>query len=108
MQRYRAACVAVREDGEAVYFSGGVARYLEQLAGIPSTNAITMAREGLRIPLRTALHKATTTHERVVQKQIPIQTEAGASIRIDLTVEPISEFQAANLYMIVFEDVLPA
>ena len=107
VQRYRPACVAVREDGEAVYFSGGVARYLEQPAGVPSTNAITMAREGLRIPLRTALHKAITTHERVVQKQVPVQTEAGAPIRLDLTVEPIAEFQAANLYMIVFEDVLP-
>ena len=106
VQRYRPACVAVREDGEAVYFSGGIARYLEQPAGVPSANAITMAREGLRIPLRTALHKAMTTHERVVQKQVHLQTEAGAPIHIDLTVEPIAEFQAANLFMIVFEDVL--
>ena len=106
VQRYRPACVAVREDGEAVYFSGGVARYLEQPAGIPSTNAITMAREGLRIPLRTALHKAMTTRERVVQRQVSLQTEAGAPTYIDLTIEPIPEFQAANLYMIVFEDVL--
>ena len=108
VQRYRPACVAVREDGEAVYFSGGAARYLEQPVGVPSINAIAMAREGLRIPLRTALHKATTTHERVIQKQIPFQTEAGGPIHIDLTVEPIAEFQASNLYMIVFEEVLPA
>jgi two-component system CheB/CheR fusion protein len=49
-----------------------------------------------------------TTHERVVQKQVRIKTEAGRPIHINLTVEPIAEFQAANLYMIVFEDVLPA
>ncbi len=104
-QRYRPACVAVREDGEAVYFSGGIGRYLKQPAGSPSTNAIAMAQEGLRIPLRMALQKAVGTHERVVQKQLPVQTEAGAAIYIDLTVEPIPEFQAANLCMILFEDV---
>lgn len=104
VQRYRPACVTVRENGEAVYFSGGTARYLEQPVGVPSINAITMAREGLRIPLRTALHKAVTAHERVVQKEIPLQTETGP-IHIDLTVDPIAEFQAANLYMVLFEEV---
>jgi two-component system CheB/CheR fusion protein len=108
VQRYRPACVAVRENGDAVYFSGGVSRYLRQPAGSPSTNAIAMAQEGLRILLRTALHKSMTTHERVVQKQISVQTEAGAPIQVDLTVEPIAEFQAANLYMIIFEEVLAA
>jgi two-component system CheB/CheR fusion protein len=29
VHRYRPACVAVRENGDAVYFSGGVSRYLE-------------------------------------------------------------------------------
>ena len=103
LQRYRPACVAVQENGDAVYFSGRVNRYLEQPTGSPETNVINMAREGLRIPLRTALHHAVTTHERAVQKGISVQTNGGMS-SIDIAVEPLTDFQPANLYMIVFED----
>ncbi|MGH9625229.1 MAG: hypothetical protein ACRD4G_12925, partial [Bryobacteraceae bacterium] len=58
-----------------------------------------MAREGLRIPLRTALHKAAAARERTVQKQLLVQTNGGMS-----AVESLLDFQPANLYMIVFEE----
>ena len=103
LQRYRPACVTVRENGEAVYFSGRISRYLEQPTGSPDVNVINMAREGLRIPLRTALHRAVATRERVVQKQISIQTNGTVS-QIDLIVEPLAEFRSANLYMVIFEE----
>ena len=105
LQRYRPACVTVKENGEAVYFSGRLNDYLEQPTGSPDVNVVNMAREGLRIPLRTALHRAATRRERVVQKQISIQRNGGLS-QVDLTVEPIAEFHAANLYMVVFEDAV--
>jgi two-component system, chemotaxis family, CheB/CheR fusion protein len=107
LQRYRPACVTVKENGDAVYFSGRLGRYLDYPTGSPDVNLVNMAREGLRIPLRTALHKAATTRERVVQKQISVQTNGTVS-QVDLTVEPITEFQAANLYMVVFEDAAPS
>lgn len=103
LQRYRPLCVTVRENGDAVHFSGGFSNYLEQPPGSPESNVINMAREGLRIPLRTSLHRAVTTRERVVQKQVCVQTN-DATIRIDLIVEPLTEFPDANLYMIVFEE----
>ena len=106
LQRYRPACVTVRENGDAVYFSGGTSRYLEQPVGSPDANVINMAREGLRIPLRTALHKAINTRERVIQRQLSVQTNGTVS-QVDLTVEPIAEFRSANLYMIAFEDSAP-
>ena len=107
LQRYRPACVTVQENGDAVYFSGRIGRYLEPATGSPDSNVINMAREGLRVPLRTALHKAVTTRERVVHNQIAVQTNGGVS-HVDIIVEPIAEFQATNLYMIVFEDVAPS
>jgi two-component system, chemotaxis family, CheB/CheR fusion protein len=67
LQRYRPACVTVKENGDAVYFSGRLGRYLDHPTGSPDVNLVNMAREGLRIPLRTALHKAVTTRERVDQ-----------------------------------------
>jgi two-component system, chemotaxis family, CheB/CheR fusion protein len=55
--------------------------------------------------LRTALHHAATTHERAIQKDVSVQTNGGVS-SVDITVEPLREFQPANLYMIVFEDAV--
>ncbi|MGH9628742.1 MAG: chemotaxis protein CheB, partial [Bryobacteraceae bacterium] len=103
LQKYRPACITVRENGDAVYFSGRTGRYLEQPTGALEANVVNMAREGLRIPLRTALHKAVSTRERAMQKHIPVQANGGVS-HIDLSVEPILEFPSVNLYMIVFED----
>jgi two-component system, chemotaxis family, CheB/CheR fusion protein len=108
LQRYRPACVTVKENGDAVYFSGQTSRYLEQPTGAPDLNVINLAREGLRNPLRTALHRAVTAGERVVQKQIPIQADGGGTGRVDFSVEPLAEFRTANLYMIVFEDPAPS
>lgn len=103
LKRHGPACVIVKENGDAVYFSGRISRYLEQPTGSPDANVVNMAREGIRIPLRTALHRAVTAHERAVQKQVSVQMDGGLS-RVDLTVEPLTEFPDANLYMIVFED----
>jgi two-component system, chemotaxis family, CheB/CheR fusion protein len=96
LQRYRPACAAVLENGDAVYFSGPVGRYLEPATGVPDANVMNMAREGLRVPLRTALFQAVTTRERVVQHQVGVQANGHTSL-IDLTVEPIAELSAANL-----------
>lgn len=72
LKRRGPACVIVKENGDAVYFSGRVSRYLEQPAGTPEANVVNMAREGIRIPLRTSLHRAINAHERVVQNQVSV------------------------------------
>ncbi len=104
LQRFGPACVTVNENGDAVYFSGRISRYLEQPTGSPETNVVKMAREGLGIPIRTALHKAVTSREPVAQKNIPIQTNDGVG-HVDLDIEPLTAFGDANLFMIIFEDV---
>ncbi|HZQ18276.1 MAG TPA: chemotaxis protein CheB [Terriglobales bacterium] len=106
LQRFGPACVAVRENGDAVYFSGPISRYLEQSAGSPETNVVHMAREGLGTFIRTAFHKAVTSGERVVQKNVQIQINGGVG-HVDLTVEPLTAFGDANLFIIAFEEVAP-
>lgn len=106
LQRYGPACVLVKENGDAVYFSGRISGYLEQPAGGPDTNVLHMAREGLRIPLRTCLHRAVTARARAVQKRVSVQTDGRVS-HVDLTVEPLAEFRDAELYVIVFEEAAP-
>jgi two-component system, chemotaxis family, CheB/CheR fusion protein len=106
LKRRGPACVIVKENGDAVYFSGRVSRYLEQPTGTPEANVVNMAREDIRIPLRTSLHRAVSAHERAVQNQVSVQINGEVS-RVDITVEPLTEFQDANLYMIVFEEGTP-
>ena len=103
LQRYRPACVAVSENGDAVYFSGRTSRYLEQPTGSPEANVLNMAREGLQIPLRMALHRAAATHKPAVEKNISVRTSAGIS-SVDVTVEPLADLSPPNLYMIAFEE----
>ncbi len=95
----------VKENGEAVYFSGQISRYLRNPAGSPDLNVVNMAGDGLRIPLRNSLYKAVTARERVVQKQVSVQINSVVSL-VDLAVEPLTAFKA-NLYLIVFEEVAP-
>src|SRR6266852_8428500 len=105
LQRFGPACVLVKENGDAVYFSGRISRYLEQPPGGPDANVLHMAREGLGIPLRTCLHRAVTARARAVQKQVSVQTEGGVS-HVDLTVEPLAEFRDADLYVIVLAEAV--
>jgi two-component system CheB/CheR fusion protein len=98
LQRFRPACVTVKENGESVYFSGPVSRYLEQQAGSPDTNVLNMARQELRGPLRSVLRQAAASHAKA---------ESGVSLEggpVHITVEPLPEFRDAALFMVTFED----
>ena len=106
LKRHGPACVVVKENGKAVYFAGRISRYLEHPTGTPDANVINMAREGIKTPLRAALHRAATTKELAFQKQVSSQIN-GAVSHVNITVEPLSEFQDADLYMILFEEVAP-
>ena len=47
--------VLITEDGEILHIRGRSSRYLEPAAGQATLNIFKMAREGLRIEIRTAL-----------------------------------------------------
>jgi two-component system CheB/CheR fusion protein len=101
LQRFRPACVTVKENGDAVYFSGPISSYLVQPTGTPETNIVNMAREGLRIPLRNALHRAATTRARV---ETSLSVPGETARHVVIVVEPLVEFRDANLYMVTFEE----
>jgi len=98
LQRFRPACVTVKENGDSVYFSGLVRRYLEQPTGSPDTNVINMAPEGLRGPLRSLLHRPAMSREKAEAR-----TPLGVG-QLQITVEPLAEFRDAPLFMILFEE----
>jgi two-component system CheB/CheR fusion protein len=108
LEHYAPACAICTARGEAVYFGNRTGRYLEPPAGVPNVNLINMARIGLRLPLRTALHRAVTTQQRTVQERVQVHINGGVQ-PITLVVEPLSGFDDnVPLYMVLFQDVGPA
>jgi two-component system, chemotaxis family, CheB/CheR fusion protein len=90
LEHYAPAGVMCTAQGTVVYVSGRTGRYLEPAAGVPDGNLLSMARAGLRPRLRTALHQAVTTHQRVVQERVQVQSNGGVQ-SITLIVEPLPD-----------------
>ncbi|HJX29830.1 MAG TPA: PAS domain S-box protein, partial [Thermoanaerobaculia bacterium] len=67
-----------------------------------------LARQGLRLDLRTALHKSVTSRAPVTHENVAfeVSSENGGTVqRIDLSVRPMFELgEDAGLYMIVFQE----
>ncbi len=105
LDHYSPACVLVNERGEIAYFSPRTGRYLEPPGGTPTLNVLEMAREGLRLDLRTALHKAVTSRAPVTHEDVAFKVD-GSVQRVHLSVRPMFELgEDAGLYMVVFQDV---
>jgi two-component system CheB/CheR fusion protein len=94
--------VIVDDTGQTLYFSSGAGKYLQPAVGPPSRDIVAMARPGLRTDLRTALHRARETGQRVVRDGIHVQLDGGVQL-INLAVEPVVEGKEIA-YGIVFTD----
>jgi two-component system CheB/CheR fusion protein len=107
LDQYAPAWVVVNAQAKALYFSPRVGRYLEPAPGAPSNDVIGMARLGLRLDLRTAIHKAVRTGELVVHPDIVVEAN-GETQRINLLVRPLPELGAeSGLFLVVFQELGP-
>lgn len=105
VSRYAPAYVIINAAGELIHTSAGTGKYLELAAGAPDNNVFSMARRGLRMDLRAALHKTVTTGQVAIQNEINIGTNGGRQT-ISLVVQPLPRDDTSDpLYMLVFRDV---
>ena len=104
-ESFAPAYVVVNKEGEVVYYSNRTGKYLEPAEGAPNRDLITMARKGLRLDLRTALHRARETAESTTLENIPVQVNGGSQL-IRLTVMPVTEGRE-TLYTVLFTDLGP-
>ncbi|HZS85418.1 MAG TPA: CheR family methyltransferase [Stellaceae bacterium] len=105
LERYAPACVVINEEGELLHVSGRTGKYLELPPGLPSNNIFGLARRGLRLELRAALHRAARTGESVTQRNLAVGTNGGRQT-LDIIVQPLRRGEPAEtLYMVVFRDV---
>jgi two-component system CheB/CheR fusion protein len=105
LDQYAPAWVIVTSLGESVYFSPRTGRFLEPAVGAPSLDVVGMARKGLRLDLRTALHKAVKAGETVVHERVAVEMNGDVQM-INLIVRPLRELGSEHsLYLVVFQEI---
>ena len=95
--------VLVNEKYEIIHFMGKTDKYLETPVGKASFNILSMAREGLRIKLSTALHNTVRQKQTTTYNLLRIKYN-GEFRTIDLTVRPLTEFPGTPKYLLVMFD----
>ncbi len=104
-ENFAPAYVVVNKEGDVVYYSSRTGKYLEPAEGPPNRDLVTMARKGLRLDLRSVLHRTRETGETTTVDNIPVQVNGGSQL-IRLTVMPVTE-DSETLYIVLFGDLGP-
>jgi two-component system, chemotaxis family, CheB/CheR fusion protein len=87
LAQYAETGVLINGRGEIYHIYGRTGRYLEPAVGDAGMNILTMAREGLRPALTSALYKAVARKEPVGHPGLRVKTN-GDFATVDLTVRP--------------------
>ncbi|MFB3923239.1 MAG: chemotaxis protein CheB [Terriglobia bacterium] len=107
LTRYVPAGVLINDDLEIIQFRGRTGAFLEPSPGQASLSLPKMAREGLLIDLRTAIHKAKKDETAVRRNGIPVKSNGRTRI-VNLEVVPIKGPSVQDRYFLVlFEDATP-
>ncbi|HTZ38668.1 MAG TPA: chemotaxis protein CheB [Syntrophales bacterium] len=105
LDQFAPPSVIVDERGDILYVQGQTGKFLEPSEGQPSMNVLNMAREGLNIQIRAALHRAATKDEDVAMRNLQVRTNGGVQ-PVDVTVRPIHMSDVEQkLFTVVFEEV---
>ena len=95
--------VLINEKYEIIHFMGKTDKYLETPVGKASFNILSMAREGLRFKLNTALHNAVRQKRKTTYDSLRMEYN-GELRAVDLTVMPLAEFAGTPGYFLVMFD----
>jgi two-component system CheB/CheR fusion protein len=107
LQQFSPPAVLVNEAGDIVYISGRTGKYLEPAAGKANWNLFAMAREGLRLDLASALHRAIRQDEPVITRDLKVGSN-GSTQAVTLTVQRLfAPSPLRGLLMVVFRDQAP-
>src|SRR5215831_17797777 len=105
LQKYAPSGVLVDSDWDILQFRGSTSPYLEAPPGKATHNLLKMAREGLLVPLRTALHQAKKDDSPVRKEGLRVKFN-GHARDFNLEVVPIKSATAhVRSFLILFEPV---
>lgn len=105
--RYAPVSVVVNDQMHILNLRGDIDPYLKLSPGSTDLNVLLMAREGLTLPLRTAIYQAQTENTLVRQEQIQIES-GNRSSYLNLEVIPFQPALAkVTCFLVIFEAVSP-
>jgi chemotaxis methyl-accepting protein methylase/nitrogen-specific signal transduction histidine kinase len=105
LDKYAPPAVIVTVDGDIQYIHGRTGNYLEPSPGKANLNVISMAREGLRYALNSALRTAAEENREIIEKNIFVRTNGGSK-RISLTVQPVHRpIGMQDMFLVAFEEM---
>jgi two-component system, chemotaxis family, CheB/CheR fusion protein len=97
--------VIVGERGDILFVHGQTGKFLEPSQGQPSMNVLDMAREGLKVQIRAALHRAAAKDEDVAMRSLQVRINGGIQ-PVDVTVKPVHMSDVEQkLFIVVFEAI---
>ncbi len=104
-----AAGVLVNAQGDILYLHGRTGAYLEPSPGEAGiNNVLKMAREGLRLELRSTFHKAVASGATTTSLGLSVRTN-GHFVNTNVTVRPVTTGPNASrerpLFLVVLEEV---
>lgn len=100
------ACIVIDYQGTIRYVHGRTGKYLELSAGeVDKLDIIRSAREGLKMPLTTAIYRAITQQREIYEPGVWIKTERD-DLLVNLTIKPLNHgYMNDNLLAVLFEEV---
>ena len=104
LARFTPPGVLVTDELEIVQFRGETGAYLAPASGRASLSLLKMLREGLLLPLRSALTRARREGEPVRKDGVRVKTNGGWH-QVDVEVIPVrTAAMARNCYLILFHE----
>ncbi len=105
LESFAPASVVINESAEIAYIIGRCGKFLEPGVGAPSNKLVEMAREGLRLPLRTAIFRAVKSREEIVHDRLKMEAD-GVERSVRLTVRPLRELSGEHdLFIVIFQEL---
>ena len=104
MNKYVPSAVVINDQMRILQFRGKTGTYLEPAVGEASLHLLKMAREGLTLPLRTAVNEAIDKQAFVRKQDIRYKYNGGMKM-VDIEVTPIQHPTVTEYcYLVVFRE----
>lgn len=108
LQSFIPASALINPEGDILYITGKIGKYLEPAAGKANMNIYSMAREGLRNGLLSSIRKVRQTEEQFILKNIRTGSDDNQNY-VDVILHPVKKPEAfKGTIMLIFSDAKDA
>ena len=105
LQSYAPASVVTNSKGDILFVHGDTGKYLRPAPGQATLNVVEMAREGLQLELRTAIHTAADKSTPTLNREVSFGSH-GEFHSVSFSVRPLSYPDSGqSLLLVSFQDV---